>query len=155
MFRHGIQEVVGCSRPEAAAPPQDERADLRRPPTLFDPLRLGPQPLPLVRTIPIGSTRFFNSPPFGRLFSFLVPPPLISPSVVRGPEGRGAPRAPPVIRRPRGSDARSVMRCSHSVSEHQLLWMGFEVELALEVGNPVVGHVVPEFGTINGTRPLR
>jgi hypothetical protein len=35
------------------------------------------------RSIPIGSTRIFNSPPPGRLFPFLVPLMRISPSVTR------------------------------------------------------------------------
>ena len=38
------------------------------------------------------------------------------------------------------------LRLLDSVSEHQLPWMGFEVELALEVGNLVLGHVMAEQG---------
>ena len=42
----------------------------------------------VVGSIPIGSTRSFNPPPPGRLLSYLVPPPWISPSVARGQRPR-------------------------------------------------------------------
>jgi hypothetical protein len=49
--------TFGYARPRAAVPRQDERVALRQPPTLSDPPWLGPQPLPLAWSIPIGSTK--------------------------------------------------------------------------------------------------